>query len=120
MRTRFCVACVRRYFKMRGSAPARRVTFVSAKVTKTIFPERGSPQAATALRALLATEYRRQAVPGLTAVARTSCPRPCGLALLSSVLGSRYGCKNRVISSVSCALGPRGFHRVSQHDTLLL
>jgi len=72
------------------AVPAARVTFVAAKVTKTAFPgaraaKRGFP--APFLRCgVVLTGH-----PAPIAQARPPWHRPCGLPLLSPVLGSRYG-----------------------------
>ena len=71
-----------------GSRTRGRGTFVSAKVPKAIPPVAWSSKTTTAPRTLLRRGVPPTGHPSLTAGARTSCPRPCGLSLLAAVLGT--------------------------------
>ena len=90
-----------------GFPPRGRVTFVASKVTKTALPERGprKPRLPCAPCSLQSHAYgtslcRSRGLgirpPWMAEVQvlqeqKPACRRPCGLALLAAVLGSRYG-----------------------------
>ena len=109
-------------------------TNLSAKVTKTIPPEYGPlrgcparfPRCKVALTALSATHPPPRESPGCTSCAparsgasrpcvgranSASCLRPCGLILLSPVLGSHYGCRESQIYLSGSGYQVPGNHR---------
>ena len=76
-----------------GTRTRGRGAFVSAKVPKTIPPERGSLKTATALRASLAAESGREAFPRLAAGAPPSLAAPLRADLARSSARLAHGCK---------------------------